>query len=103
MSCMRAALRRGPRRSSSSRCASACGRVADMNDMTEGAQLRRVHERTFWTHDGIDLFYRHWPAVSAHSRGAIVLFHRGHEHSARIAHLVDELVLPEFDFFAWDA
>ncbi len=31
------------------------------------------------------------------------MFHRGHEHGARIAHLVDELDLPEFDFFAWDA
>ncbi|PAM64484.1 hypothetical protein CEJ63_19735, partial [Acinetobacter baumannii] len=29
--------------------------------------------------------------------------HRGHEHSGRIAHLVDELNLPQFDFFAWDA
>jgi alpha-beta hydrolase superfamily lysophospholipase len=74
-----------------------------MNDMTAGPKLRPVHEGTFRTHDGIDLFYRHWPAISGSARGAIVLFHRGHEHSARMAHLVDELVLPEFDFFAWDA
>ncbi len=74
-----------------------------MNDMTAGPQLRPVNERTFATHDGVDLFYRHWPAVRAPSRGAIVMFHRGHEHSARMAHLVDELVLPDFDFFAWDA
>jgi alpha-beta hydrolase superfamily lysophospholipase len=74
-----------------------------MNDMTAGPGLRPVHERTFRTHDGVDLFYRHWPAISSPARGAIVLFHRGHEHSARMAHLVDELVLPEFDFFAWDA
>lgn len=33
----------------------------------------------------------------------MLLFHRGHEHSGRIAHLVDELDLPGFDFFAWDA
>ena len=37
------------------------------------------------------------------SRGAIVMFHRGHEHSGRMAHLPDELDLPDFDFFAWDA
>ena len=37
------------------------------------------------------------------ARGAIVMFHRGHEHSGRMAHLVDELRLPDFDFFAWDA
>ena len=55
------------------------------------------------THDGVELFYRHWPAADGPARGAIVLFHRGHEHSGRMAHLVDELGLPDFDFFAWDA
>ena len=60
-----------------------------MNDMTAGRPLRPVHERTFATHDGIDLFYRHWPAICGPARGAIVMFHRGHEHSARMAHLVD--------------
>ena len=64
---------------------------------------RTPAESTFATHDGVNLFYRHWPAVAARRRGAVVLFHRGHEHSGRIAHLVDELNLPEFDFFAWDA
>jgi alpha-beta hydrolase superfamily lysophospholipase len=49
----------------------------------------------------VELFYRRWPAVNA--KGAIVLFHRGHEHSGRMAHLVDELQLPDFDFYAWDA
>lgn len=63
---------------------------------------RSSSERTFATSDGVELFYRHWPAVTA-SRGAIVLLHRGHEHSGRVAHLVDELDLPAFDFFAWDA
>ena len=63
---------------------------------------RHVEEKTFQTHDGVELFYRHWPAAGRR-RGAIVLFHRGHEHSGRMAHLVDELDLPEFDFFAWDA
>ena len=31
-----------------------------MNDMTAGPQLRLVLEKTFRTHDGVDLFYRHW-------------------------------------------
>lgn len=63
---------------------------------------RRALEKNFDTHDGVSLFYRHWPAIGSR-RGAIVMFHRGHEHSGRIAHLVDELNLPDFDFFAWDA
>lgn len=64
---------------------------------------RIPQERQFRTHDGESLFYRHWPATGSARRGAIVLFHRGHEHGARMAHLVDELGLPDFDFFAWDA
>ena len=65
--------------------------------------MRPVEEKTFRTHDGVDLFYRHWPAVAAATRGAIVMFHRGHEHSGRMAHVADELNLPDFAIFAWDA
>lgn len=64
--------------------------------------LRVAEEKSFRTHDGVDLFFRYWPALGPR-RGAIVLFHRGHEHSGRMAHLVDELNLPDFAFFAWDA
>ncbi len=68
--------------------------------------MRDVQELRFTTHDGVELFYRHWPAsrpAPDGTRQAVLLFHRGHEHSGRIAHLVDELDLPEYDFFAWDA
>ena len=71
--------------------------------MTEISSPRVARELQFKTHDDVSLFYRHWPATGAKRRGAIVLFHRGHEHGARMAHLVDELDLPDFDFFAWDA
>ena len=63
---------------------------------------RPCAEATFTTFDQQTLFYRHWPSVKP-ARGCVVLFHRGHEHSARISHLVDELDLPDFAFFAWDA
>ena len=63
---------------------------------------RQAKECTFVTHDGVELFYRHWPSQTP-ARGAIVMFHRGHEHSGRIAHLADEHDLPEFDVFAWDS
>ncbi|WP_434516215.1 bifunctional alpha/beta hydrolase/class I SAM-dependent methyltransferase [Dechloromonas sp. ARDL1] len=64
---------------------------------------RPVEEHFFSTHDGESLFYRRWPATTPTRRGAVVMFHRGHEHGGRMAHLVDELDLPEFDFYAWDA
>jgi alpha-beta hydrolase superfamily lysophospholipase len=63
---------------------------------------RLPQESHFTTHDGVELFFRYWPAA-APRLGAIVILHRGHEHSGRMAHLVDELDLPGFDFFAWDA
>ncbi|MGZ0784739.1 bifunctional alpha/beta hydrolase/class I SAM-dependent methyltransferase [Pseudomonas saponiphila] len=68
--------------------------------------MRDAQHQTFRTHDGVELFYRHWPATEVapgEPRQAVLLFHRGHEHSGRIAHLVDELNLPQVDFFAWDA
>ncbi|SDJ10331.1 Lysophospholipase, alpha-beta hydrolase superfamily [Pseudomonas delhiensis] len=60
----------------------------------------------FTTHDGVELFYRHWPAPQPEAdapRRALLLLHRGHEHSGRIGHLADELDLPGFEVFAWDA
>lgn len=67
--------------------------------------MRPSEERFFNTTDGTRLFYRHWAAVSAEANPerAIVLLHRGHEHSGRLAHVVDEIDLPEFAFFGWDA
>lgn len=70
--------------------------------MTEHT-ARVCAEQHFTTHDGLWLFYRHWPATRTPRRGAVALFHGDHEHGARMAHLVDELDLPDFDFFAWDA
>jgi alpha-beta hydrolase superfamily lysophospholipase len=63
---------------------------------------RLATEHRFATHDGAELFYRHWAGVHG-SKRAIVLFHRGHEHSARLQDVVDKLDLPDFEMFAWDA
>ena len=76
---------------------------ADLPLPAAGGPMRPVEDSTFTTHDGVELFYRHWPAVSATPRGAILLFHRGHEHGGRMAHLAEELDLPDFAVFAWDA
>lgn len=75
----------------------------DVPKPTVGVVVRAVFERTFTTQDGVELFYRFWPPVSETPKGAILLFHRGHEHSGRMAHLADELDLPDFAVFAWDA
>lgn len=64
---------------------------------------RPMHESEFASHDGTRLFYRTWPATGAAAKGAIILLHRGHEHSGRVAHLATELGLDDFAFYAWDA
>lgn len=46
-------------------------------------------EHFFTTSDNTALFYRHWPALQPGAKKVIVLFHRGHEHSGRLQHLVD--------------
>lgn len=69
----------------------------------EAASHREAQESHFVTHDGTSLFYRFWPALSEKPKGVIVLLHRGHEHSGRVKHLVDELGLDDYAFYAWDA
>jgi alpha-beta hydrolase superfamily lysophospholipase len=66
---------------------------------------RQQHIQEHWlpTFDGTELFYRRWPSATGAARGCVVLVHRGHEHSGRMAHLVDEMDLPDFDFVAMDA
>jgi alpha-beta hydrolase superfamily lysophospholipase/SAM-dependent methyltransferase len=59
-------------------------------------------EATFPSHDGALLHYRHWPAARPAKR-ALLLFHRGHEHSARWQETVEALALDDIEMFAWDA
>ncbi|WP_047535477.1 bifunctional alpha/beta hydrolase/class I SAM-dependent methyltransferase [Methylotenera sp. N17] len=67
-------------------------------------EKRIAQEQTFSAVDGAEIFYRHWPSKqqTAHKR-AIILFHRGHEHSGRQQDVVDSLNMPDYDCFAWDA
>jgi alpha-beta hydrolase superfamily lysophospholipase/SAM-dependent methyltransferase len=61
-----------------------------------------VSEQTMTTSDGTTLFYRHWEPENSQKK-ALLLFHRGHEHSGRFADLVGSLGLSDFHVFAWDA
>lgn len=65
--------------------------------------IRECQESTFATSDDESLFFRRWPAPRASGNKVIILFHRGHEHSGRLQHIVDELNMPDTDFYAWDA
>jgi alpha-beta hydrolase superfamily lysophospholipase/SAM-dependent methyltransferase len=52
--------------------------------------------------DGTELFYRSW--LPPHpAKKALLLFHRGHEHSGRWQETVEALGLTDIAIFAWDA
>jgi len=61
-----------------------------------------TREHTFRSSDGTELFYRAWHPGCLQGK-ALVLFHSGHEHSGRLAHIPEALDLPGVSFFAWDA
>ena len=52
--------------------------------------------------DGTELFYRAWLPHEP-TRKALVIFHRGHEHSGRLEDVVRDLRLRDVAVFAWDA
>src|SRR6478736_1187052 len=59
-------------------------------------------EQTFATWDGAELFYRAWIPEKPTEK-ALLLFHRGHEHSGRWSEFVGMLALDDVAVFAWDA
>src|SRR5213595_4141859 len=59
-------------------------------------------EQAMKSWDGAELFYRGWIPHEATDK-AILLFHRGHEHSGRWQETVDLLALTDIAVFAWDA
>lgn len=52
--------------------------------------------------DGAELFYRAWIPETPTAK-ALLLFHRGHEHSGRWSEFVEMLGLQDVAIFAWDA
>ena len=62
----------------------------------------KAAERTFTLSDGSELFYRSW-LPSTPTDKALLLFHRGHEHSGRWHQMINALGLDSVAVFAWDA
>src|ERR1041384_7399465 len=56
----------------------------------------------FSSWDGAQLFYRAWIPETP-TQKALLLFHRGHEHSGRWSEFVELLALNDVAIFAWDA
>lgn len=67
----------------------------------EQTSSMKATKQFFNSWDGTKLFYRAWNTGGA--RRALVLFHRGHEHSGRWQETVEALGRPDTAIFAWDA
>src|SRR4051812_38219830 len=59
-------------------------------------------ENKMQSFDGAEIFYRSW-IPSKPTDKALLLFHRGHEHSGRWQEVVETLALDDVAIFAWDA
>ncbi len=67
--------------------------------MTTAAE--KPQELTLPLSDGVELFYRAWLPKGATT--AVVLCHRGHEHSGRLVDVAEAVTPPGTAAFAWDA
>ncbi|SEG58451.1 bifunctional alpha/beta hydrolase/class I SAM-dependent methyltransferase [Marinobacterium lutimaris] len=56
----------------------------------------------FYAADGTKIVFRHWHPETFNQR-ILVLLHRGHEHSARMAEMADFFVQQGYSVYAWDA
>ncbi|HUP55998.1 MAG TPA: bifunctional alpha/beta hydrolase/class I SAM-dependent methyltransferase [Bdellovibrionota bacterium] len=66
--------------------------------------MRMSKEGLFKSWDGVELFYRKWEPIRASSeKRAVILIHRGHEHSGRVQEILDGLGLDDYHAFAFDA
>jgi alpha-beta hydrolase superfamily lysophospholipase/SAM-dependent methyltransferase len=59
-------------------------------------------EHTLCLEDGTRIFYRAW-LPEGPTRHVLLMFHRGHEHSGRLADVVEALGLDDVAVFAWDS
>jgi alpha-beta hydrolase superfamily lysophospholipase len=62
----------------------------------------KMTEHSMQSWDGTQLFYRYWKPGQPTDK-ALLLFHRGHEHSGRWQEVVELLGFPDVGVFAWDA
>jgi alpha-beta hydrolase superfamily lysophospholipase/SAM-dependent methyltransferase len=75
--------------------------VITSHGFSSAAAALRASEQTLTLRDGAELFYRAWLPNKPTSK-ALLLFHRGHEHSGRWQETVANLGLEDVAVFAWD-
>jgi alpha-beta hydrolase superfamily lysophospholipase/SAM-dependent methyltransferase len=72
-----------------------------LQELPEAPASAQASEHTLTLRDGAELFYRAWLPERPTTQ-ALLLFHRGHEHSGRWQETVAALGLDDVAVFAWD-
>src|ERR1043166_4322760 len=72
-----------------------------LQEVTGPLKAFQASEHRFRLQDGNHLFYRAW-LPDRQTTKALLLFHRGHEHSGRWQETVAALGLEDVAVFAWD-
>jgi alpha-beta hydrolase superfamily lysophospholipase len=75
--------------------------MAIVQELTHAPAALQPSEHTLTLRDGTELFYRAWVPDKPTTK-ALLLFHRGHEHSGRWQETVEALGLEDVAVFAWD-
>src|SRR5438034_955377 len=75
--------------------------MAIVQERPAALAARQSSEHTLTLRDGAKLFYRAWLPERPTTK-ALLLFHRGHEHSGRWSETVAALRLEDVAVFAWD-
>src|SRR5213593_4376105 len=75
--------------------------MISMQESSCASAVLQTSEHKVLLRDGTELFYRAWLPEQPATK-ALLLFHRGHEHSDRWEETVTALGLEDFAIFAWD-
>lgn len=83
----------------------------DMNDEAYFSEQHIINgESCYNAYDGTAIYYRYWLTMPLEDiKGAsqplrqVILLHRGHEHSGRLAELGEQFARAGYQVFAWDA
>src|SRR5262245_57004397 len=76
-------------------------RMEMVQEWSAAPTVAKASEHTLTLRDGTSLFYRAWLPEKPTTQ-ALLLFHRGHEHSGRWLETVTALGLQDVAVFAWD-
>src|SRR5205807_8267452 len=75
--------------------------MANVQELPRAGTMLRPSAHTLTLRDGAELFYRAWLPEKPTTK-ALLLFHRGHEHSGRWQETVAALGMEDVAVFAWD-